>query len=113
MSDGETSNPRVWIDRAVNLAMLWTGALLAGSGLVLEYRLGPDEPRGQTVWGMGWEAWALLHLCLGLSMLALLSLHFWRHRRWFWAVLCRHVRPALLLVVLVALFLLLGPLLSR
>src|SRR5258707_11149318 len=109
MSDGERPDPQRWIDRAVNLGMLWSGALLAGSGLVMEYRLGPGQPRGLAVWGMGWQSWALLHLCLGLTMLALLALHLWRHRRWWWAVLCRQRRVALLLVVLIALALLLGP----
>ena len=111
MSD-ERRDLWTWIDRGTNLAMLWTGALLAGSGLVLKFRLGPDQPRAQSLWGMAWQSWALLHLCLGLSMLALLSLHLWRHRHWFWAVLCRQRRPALLLVLLIALLLLLGPLLS-
>ena len=110
-----TDDPRTWwtwIDRGTNLAMLWTGALLAGSGLVLKFRLGPDQPRESSLWGMGWQSWALLHLCLGLSMLTLLSLHLWRHRRWFWAVLCRQRSLAFLLVLLIALALLLGPLLS-
>jgi len=103
---------RTWIDRAVTLAMLWSGSLLAGSGLVLRFRLGPGEPHGTMIWGMTWQSWALLHLCLGLTMIALLSAHLWRHRRWIWAMLCRQARPALLLVLLIALALLLAPLLS-
>ena len=112
MRDDPRPGLQQWIDRGINLAMLWGGALLAGSGLVMEYRLGPDQPRGLTVWGMGWQGWALLHLCLGLTMLALLALHLWRHRRWWWAVLCDRRRWALIAVTLVALALLLGPLLS-
>ncbi|MBA3938121.1 MAG: DUF4405 domain-containing protein [Planctomycetes bacterium] len=112
MSDDPRTGLQHWLDRGINLGMLWGGSLLAGSGLVMEYRLGPDQPRGLTVWGLGWQGWALLHLCLGLTMLALLSLHLWRHRRWWWAVLCDRRRWALLAVAVVALALLLGPLVS-
>lgn len=107
-----SDDPRPWIDRANILAMWWTGSLLAGSGLVMEYRVGVESPRGSTVLGMGWEAWGLLHWCLGLTMLALVTIHLWRHRRWLWAVLCRQRRPAFLIVLLIALLLLFGPLLS-
>jgi hypothetical protein len=103
---------RSWVDRAVNLAMLWSGALLAGSGLTLKFRLGPGTMRGTTIWGMTWQSWALLHLCLGLTMLALLSLHLWRHRRWIWSMLCQQRQAALIIVLLVAALLLVLPLLS-
>jgi len=103
---------RPWVDRAVNLAMLWSGALLAGSGLALKFRLAPGTVRGSTIWGMNWQSWALLHLCLGLTMLALLSLHLWRHRRWIWSMLCQQRRAALIAVLLIAALLLVLPLLS-
>ena len=112
MNDGERPRLQPWIDRGINLAMLWCGALLAGSGLVMEYRLGVGQPQGLAVWGMAWQSWALLHLCLGLTMLGLLGLHLWRHRRWIWSMLCRQRRAALVVVLLIALLLLLGPLLS-
>ena len=57
---------RVWMDRAVNLAMLWSGALLAGSGLAMKYRVGYASPRGATVWGMDGESWGRLHWILSL-----------------------------------------------
>ncbi len=107
-----SDDPRPWIDRANILALWWTGSLLAGSGLVLEYRVGVESPHRSTVLGMGWEAWALLHWCLGLTMVALVTIHLWRHRRWLWAALCRSRRPAFLIVLLIALLLLFGPLLS-
>lgn len=103
---------RVWIDRAVNLALLWSGSLLAGSGLVLEYRVGYEAPRGTRVWGMDGHAWASLHWTLGLVVVAGLGLHLFRHRRWLWTVLVSRLRPALILVLLVALALLLAPLLT-
>ena len=108
----ENTVRRLWVDRGVNLAMLWCGALLAGAGLTLKFRLGPEQPRGTTVLGMNWQAWSQLHYYLGVSMLVLFSLHFWRHRRWWWGVLCRQKSVAFILVGLVALLLLLGPLLS-
>jgi hypothetical protein len=107
-----SDDPRPWIDRANILALWWNGSALAGSGLVLEYRLGLDAPRGATVLGMGWEAWGLLHWCLGLTMVALVTIHLWRHRRWLWGALCRQRWPAMLLVLAIALLLLFGPLLS-
>ena len=102
--------PRIglWIDRAVNLAMLWNGSFLAGSGLVMEYRFN-DKPAPEAVWGMGWTAWATLHYTLGLIMLVLIGLHLWRHRTWWWAALCRQRSLAVWLVFLVALALLLIP----
>ncbi len=103
---------RPWLDRAVNLALLWSGALLAGSGLVLKFRLYPGSARGASIWGMPWQSWALLHFLLGLTMLALLSLHLWRHRRWIWSLLCRQRLAALVAVLLVAAALLLLPVLS-
>ena len=103
---------RVWIDRTVNLAMLWSGSLLAGSGLALKYRVGYDAPRGATVWGLDGEAWGRLHWTLGLIVLALLSLHLIRHRRWLWSVLVSRVTPGLVFVLAIALLLSLLPLVS-
>lgn len=103
---------RVWIDRTVNLAMLWAGSLLAGSGLALKYRVGYDAPRGAKVWGLDGEAWGRLHWTLALIVLGLLSVHLMRHRRWLWTVLVSRVTPGIVLVLLVALLLLLLPLVS-
>ncbi len=97
-----------WIDRAVNLAMLWNGSLLAGSGLVMEFRFG-DTPRPAVVWGLDWNAWATLHYVLGLIMLSLIGLHLWRHRKWWWAALCQQRSLAVWLVFIIALALLLLP----
>ena len=97
-----TSDWRRWTDRVVNLAMLWTGSLLAGSGFALNYRVGYDAPRGATVWGMDGESWGSLHWTLGLIVLALLTLHLIRHRRWLWAVLVSRMNLRLALVLLVA-----------
>jgi hypothetical protein len=99
----------MWIDRAVNLSLLWTGSLLAGSGLVMEFRFEPGPDRAAAVWGMDWTTWATLHYVLGLTMLGLIGLHLWRHRRWWWGALCRQRSLAVWLVFLVALALLLLP----
>ena len=108
MTNLERPDTRMWIDRAVNLAMLWNGSMLAGTGLAMEYRLN----HGATLWGMGWQAWGDIHFYLGLTMLFLISLHFFRHRRWWWSVLCQKRSWAFILAALVALILLFGPLLS-
>ncbi len=100
---------RLWFDRGVNLAMLWTGSALAGSGLVMEFRFEPGPGRPLTVWGLDWNAWATLHYTLGLIMLGLITIHVWRHRTWWKNVLCRQRSIALILVFIVALCLLLVP----
>ncbi len=102
-----------WLDRAVNLGMLWTGSLLAGSGLALKYRVGYASPRGATAWGMDGEAWGKLHWSLSLVMLGLVGLHLLRHRRWLWAALCSRLTFGLALILAVAVILILSPLLLR
>jgi NhaP-type Na+/H+ or K+/H+ antiporter len=97
-----------WIDRAVNLAMLWTGSLLAGSGLLMEFRF-QDTPRPASVWGLDWTAWATLHYLLGYVMICLIGLHLYRHRKWWWGALCRQRSLAVWLVFLIALALLILP----
>jgi hypothetical protein len=103
---------RVWADRAVNLAMLWSGALLAGSGLAMKYRVGYDSPRGATVWGMDGEGWGRLHWVLSLVVLSLLALHLFRHRRWLWSVLVSRATFGMALILLVALLLGLLPVIA-
>jgi hypothetical protein len=103
---------RVWMDRAVNLAMLWSGALLAGSGLAMKYRVGYASPRGATVWGMDGESWGRLHWILSLVVLSLLALHLFRHRRWLWSVLVSRATFGMALMLLVALLLLLLPVIA-
>ena len=101
-----------WIDRAVNLSMLWTGSLLTGSGLALKYRVGYDAPRGASVWGMDGERWAQLHWVLALVMLGLLLLHLIRHANWIWNALASRLSPIMGLILLIALLLVFFPLLS-
>lgn len=102
---------QVWLDRAVNLGLLWSGSLLTGSGLAMKYRVGYEAPRGATVWGMDGEGWAKLHWVLSLVVLGLLTLHLIRHARWLWAVLVSRVTPAMLMVVLIGVFLAAAPVL--
>lgn len=103
---------RVWLDRAVNLALLWSAALLVGSGLVLKYRVGYDSPRGARVWGLDGHGWGSLHWTLALAVIALASIHILRHRKWLWAVLCSHRALPFLLLLALALALALAPVLS-
>ncbi len=103
---------RVWMDRSVNLAMLWSGSLLAGSGLTMKYRVGYDSPRGATAWGMDGEDWGRLHWALSLVVLGLLAMHLFRHRVWLWSVLVSRATLGLTLVVLVALLLVLLPVIA-
>ena len=106
-----TAPPRVWLDRAVNLSLLWSGSLLAGSGLAMKYRVGYSAPRGATVWGMTGEDWGRLHWVLSLVVLGLLSLHLFRHRAWLWSVLVSRATVGAILVLVVAALLMFLPLL--
>ncbi len=103
---------RIWFDRAVNLTMLWTGAALAGSGLVMEFRFEPGPNKPVSVWGLDWSDWATLHYTFGLTMLALITIHLWRHRAWWKGVLCQKRSLYVWLVFIVALCLLLIPMLG-
>ena len=100
---------RPWVDRTVNLSLLWSGSLLAGSGLAMKYRVGYHAPRGATAWGMDGAAWSQLHWVLSLVVVGLLALHLFRHRRWLWSVLVSRATAGMALVVLVALLLILLP----
>lgn len=101
---------RVWLDRTVNLSLLWSGSLLAGSGLAMKYRVGYSAPRGATAWGMDGEGWGRLHWVLSLVVLGLLSLHLFRHRAWLWSVLVSRATVGMILVVAVAILLIFLPL---
>jgi len=105
--------PAFW-DRCIDLALLWSLALLAGSGLVLAYRLGNEyaTPSGATIWGMDWRAWADLHRLMGFVLLGLISMHLTRKWRWGWQVACGRQGVWLLLMLVITIVLLLGPLLS-
>jgi len=103
---------RVWFDRAVNLALLWSAALLIGSGLVLKYRVGFTSSRNARVWGLDGHGWGSLHWMLGLTVIGLASLHILRHRKWLWTVLCSRRSIAFLILLFTALVLALAPLLS-
>jgi hypothetical protein len=74
------------INRTLDLGLLWAFALLAGSGLVMEYRLAGEYhlPTGATILGLGWSGWALLHLVMGYAMLGLVAGHIVLHWRWIW-----------------------------
>lgn len=103
---------RVWLDRVVNLSLVWSGSLLAGSGLAMKYRVGYSSPRGATVWGLDGEGWGRLHWVLSLVVLGLLSLHLFRHRAWLWSVLVSRAAFGMALMLLVALLLLLLPVIA-
>jgi len=107
-----SSIPRVWLDRAVNLALLWSGSLLTGSGLAMKYRVGYEAPRGARVWGMDGEDWGRLHWILSLVILALIACHLFRHWRWLWGVLTGRMSVLVAGIVLVCALLILAPLLG-
>lgn len=104
----------VAINRTLDLGLLWAFALLAGSGLVMEYRLAGEYhlPTGAAILGLGWAGWARLHLVMGYVMLGLVGCHVLLHWRWIWtAAVVRRSLP-IIAVLAVAAILAAGPLLA-
>lgn len=97
----------VAINRTLDLGLLWAFALLAASGLVMEYRLAGEYhlPTGTTILGLTWSGWARLHLVMGYVMLGLVAGHVLLHWRWIWtaAVVKRSLPIIIALAVAAAL----------
>lgn len=110
----KTLSRAVLINRAVDLALLWSFSLLAGSGLVMEYRLSEEYylPTGSTVLGLTWKSWAALHLLSGYTTLGCIAVHLALHWRWVWTAAAQRRPLALVFVLLVAAALFAAPLIA-
>ncbi len=79
---------RSTVPRVLN-ALLWlVFCAMAGTGLLLAFRLPPGSRGGQGLTAMGWgrHDWGDLHTWLAYAFLALIAGHLALHWRWFWQV---------------------------
>jgi len=90
---------RTFTPRLLN-ALLWlVFCSMAGTGLLLAFRLPPGSQggRGLSAWGLSRHEWGDLHTWLSYGFLALILTHLALHWRWFWQVAARKKRWPLLL----------------
>ena len=75
---------RTWILRILNLGLYFSFCIMAGTGLLMAYRLPPGHRGwlGLTVWGMRGHEWAEIHLCAAWIFVALILLHLMLHWNW-------------------------------
>jgi len=92
-------SPRKFLPRVLN-ALLWlVFCAMAGTGLLLAFRLPPGSRggRGLSAWGLSRHEWGDWHTWLSYVFLALILTHLALHWRWFWQVAARKKRWPLLL----------------
>ncbi len=81
-------------------ALIWLNLCgLAGTGLMLAWRLPPGSRGGRGLSVLGWDRhqWGDLHTWLSYAFLVLIAVHLALHWRWFWQVAARKRRWPLLL----------------
>ena len=85
--------------RFLDLLLYLTLCFLAGTGLLLEWRLPPGRQGGHglTVLGLDRHEWGEIHLWTAYLFLALIALHLWLARKWLLKIATRK-KPALLLI---------------
>lgn len=84
-------SPRTLFPRILN-ALLWlVFCAMAGTGLLLAFRLPPGSRGGHglSAWGMSRHEWGDWHTWLSYAFLALVLVHLALHWRWFWQVASR------------------------
>lgn len=90
---------RTMMPRILN-ALLWlVFCAMAGTGLLLAFRLPPGSRGGHglSAWGMSRHEWGDWHTWLSYAFLALVLVHLALHWRWFWQVASRKKTGPLML----------------
>lgn len=101
---------RKWIPRVSNLLLWLLFCIMAGTGLLLAYRLPPGSRGGKGLSSLGWTRhdWGGLHQWISFAFLVLVIAHMFLHWRWFWQVACRKRAWPLLVGIFAGLVLLFG-----
>lgn len=75
---------RSWLFKIDNLVLYLAGCFLAGSGLMLTYRLLPGSRggSGETVLGLSRHEWGDWHFYMGLVAIAATVLHLFLNWKW-------------------------------
>ena len=84
------------VPRALNALMWLVFCGMAGTGLLLAFRLPPGSLGGAGLTAMGWgrHDWGDVHTWLSYVFLALIAAHLALHWRWLWQVAARkHAWP--------------------
>lgn len=83
--------PRKWIPRFANLSLWLLLCAMAGTGLLLAYRLPPGSRGGHglSALGMSRHEWGGLHQWISVAFLVLVLVHMALHWRWFWQIASR------------------------
>jgi hypothetical protein len=91
-----SGSSRSLVPRVLN-ALLWlVFCAMAGTGLLLAFRLPPGSQGGAGLTAMGWgrHEWGDVHTWLSYAFLALIAAHLALHWRWFWQVAAKkHAWP--------------------
>lgn len=75
-------------NRVLNLLLWLAGCALAGTGLLLAYRLPPGSRGGAglTALGMNRHEWGDWHTGIALACLLLIAAHLALHAKWLWKI---------------------------
>lgn len=93
--DGETGRQqthkvfsRSMLPRVLNALMWLVFCGMAGTGLLLAFRLPPGSRGGAGLTAMGWgrHDWGDVHTWLSYGFLVLIAAHLTLHWRWLWQV---------------------------
>ena len=91
-----------------NVALYFSTCVLAGTGLLLEFRLDENEAR---ILGLSSDDWSEIHLVLALVFLALSIAHLLLNWNWVVGLFRQRNRRAMIVTGLIGIFLVVGILL--
>jgi hypothetical protein len=93
--------PRSFLPRILNAVLWLVFCAMAGTGLLLAFRLPPGSRGGRGLTAMGWDRhdWGDVHTWLSYAFLCLVAAHLALHWRWLWQVAAKRRSWPLLLGV--------------
>ena len=98
------------INRSLNFLLYLCFCLMAGTGLMLVYRLPPrSRGGGGSVLGLTRHEWGDIHYWVSYAFAAAILLHLWMHRQWLHKVAVRRQNWLLLLGLLLGIALIVIP----
>jgi len=82
---------RIFLMRVLNLGLYLSLCALAGTGLLLSFRLPPGSRggRGLQVLGMNRHDWGDIHFWIGMAFLTLILIHLAQNWKWLRMVAAR------------------------
>lgn len=82
---------RTLLPRVLNIALWFSFCGMAGTGLLIAFRLPPGSKggKGLEALGMGRHEWGDLHTWIGYAFILFIILHLAVHWRWLWQIAAR------------------------